>query len=509
MRIRTMGLPARHGRHANLLGQGKSMKSDVQGWSFGLSAVRRCLLGVMSGGAISAASAADLSYLQALLAATPAGGWVYASSNSFSSAWVSGADALPNASFTNPGSIIRAWSSFAWDPNNDQLMLWGGGHGNYIGNEMYLWKGETGEWTRGSVPSRITQVGQTSTWLVVDNAAPQSAHTYDNNIFLPLNNMFLTFGGATYNSGGNFQTADGQGNLVRAGAWLYDPMLADAGKVGGTTGSGYSPTTPGGQMWLNRAGQASGSQPFTFVSSATAYRQENGRDVVYVAADSRDSSGWKDLYRYTLGNVRAGEQDTWEKLGVAWNAPSQSGAATIDSAHGLFVNTSPWPNRESDFSVWNLSNSNAVNPTANKDTAVQLVFADGSQFQMTTSFGVDFDGTTGQLILWDGTLDGTVYTTKAEFDSNGNVASTWLVNQVQSTTSAQPSGNFTTGVLGKWEYVSELGAFVALDEYDPVAQDAQVWLYKPLGAVPEPDVYALFLAGLGVLALRARRRCCS
>lgn len=92
--------------------------------TFGHHAIKRCVLGLVSVGVFSIAtvsSAADLSYLESLLAATPAGGWVNASSNSFSSAWVTGADALPNTSWTNPGSIIRAWSSFAWDSNNDQL----------------------------------------------------------------------------------------------------------------------------------------------------------------------------------------------------------------------------------------------------------------------------------------------------------------------------------------------------------------------------------------------------
>jgi hypothetical protein len=451
------------------------------------------------------ASAADLAYLQSLLSATPAGGWVKASTNTYSAAWASGDVGLPNASLTNPGSIVRAWSSFAWDSNSSQLMLWGGGHANYIGNEMYLWKGGNGEWTRGSLPSRLEQIGQTATWLVVDDAAPQSAHTYDNNIFLPQNNMFATFGGATYNAGGNFQTAGANGSIDRAGPWLFDPARADPNKVGGTTGSGYSPTSAGGAMWTNRTGQFAGIQPYTFVSSATAYRQENGRDVVYLAAESGDSTGWKDLYRYAVGDVRNGGTDTWEKIGVAWNAPAQQGAATIDSAKGLFVRTSPWPALQSDFSVWDLSKSNALDPNANRDTAVELVFADGSPFEMTTFFGIDYDAASGELLLWDGRGAGTIYSTKAVLDSNGHIAPTWVVEQVQSTTASQPSGNFVTGVLGKWEYVSELGAFIALNEYNDATKDAEVWLYKPLAAVPELSTYASMLAGLAVVAMRARR----
>jgi hypothetical protein len=487
-------------------------RSSIQGLRVGSSGLpvatrwgRSLLLTALSSAAMGA-SAADLAYLQSLLAATPAGGWVKASTNTYAEAWATGDVGLPGTSWTNPGSVVRAWSSFAWDSNSGQLMLWGGGHANYMGNEMYLWKGDSGAWTRGSLPSRVQQVGLTANWLVVDDAAPQSAHTYDNNIFLPQNNMFVTFGGATFNAGGNFQTAGANGVFNRAGPWMYDPTLADANKVGGTTGSGYSAASAGGEMWTNRAGQWTGAQPFTYVSSATAYRLEDGRDVVYLAADSRESSGWKDLYRYTVGDVRAGGKDSWEMVGVAWNAPAQQGAAAIDSANGLFVRTSPWPSRQSDFSVWDLSKSNAANPSANKDTAVELVFANGSPFEMTTSFGMDYDASTGKLLLWDGSNAGTIYSTKAVLDSNGQIAPVWVVEQIQSTTASQPSGDFVAGVLGKWKYVSELGAFIALNEYNDTTKDSEVWLYKPLAAVPELSTYAAMLAGLGVVALRARQR---
>lgn len=125
--------------------------------------------------------------LSSLLAATPEGGWVKASSNLFSDAWPVGADAVPNSW---PGAIVNAWSSFAWDSTHGKMMLWGGGHANYVGNEMYVWDGATGDWGRGSLPSRIDAHG-----FIVDGAAPQSAHTYDNNNYLPVNNMFITFGG--------------------------------------------------------------------------------------------------------------------------------------------------------------------------------------------------------------------------------------------------------------------------------------------------------------------------
>ncbi|MEP6878733.1 MAG: PEP-CTERM sorting domain-containing protein, partial [Nitrosospira sp.] len=78
----------------------------------------------------------SLERLSSLLANTPEGGWVKASTNLYSDAWATGAGAVPNGW---PGAIVRAWSSFAWDSTRGDLLLWGGGHANYAGNEMYVW----------------------------------------------------------------------------------------------------------------------------------------------------------------------------------------------------------------------------------------------------------------------------------------------------------------------------------------------------------------------------------
>ena len=82
------------------------------------------------------AGASTHSYLQSLLAATPAGGWVKANTNQFTSAWaIPGQGGLTDQGHANPGSVVAAWSGFAWDSTSHDLLLWGGGHATYRGNE--------------------------------------------------------------------------------------------------------------------------------------------------------------------------------------------------------------------------------------------------------------------------------------------------------------------------------------------------------------------------------------
>lgn len=460
--------------------------------------------------ATPAIAAVDLSYLQGLLAATPEGGWVQVNTNNFSDAWPSQAEGVPNS---NPAAVVHAWSSFAWDSSRGNLQLFGGGHANYAGNEMYIWQGTDGSWTRGSLPSRMELYDYSKgIYFTVDNAAPQSAHTYDNNIYLPVNDMFVTFGGAAYNSGGGFVVKGPDGTPIPAGPWMWDPQKADPNKVGGTDGSGYNPATPGGNMWSNQYGKWIGDPGSSYLEGYTAYRQENGRDVIYVTGAG--GGGWPSLFRYEVGDVRAGEFGSFEKVAVAWNTPSFQGTATIDNAHGLFIRTASVPGFQLGFGVWDLSKSNAANPDGNRDIAIALVNEDGTPFLMNVDFGIDYDSDNGTILMWDGRDFGTVWETEAVYDLAGNLLTTWVVKKRPSTTITQPNGNFQTGVLGKWHFIDELDAFIALDEYNYATADAGVWLYKPYsdvveppsGEVSEPAPLALFFSALGMMMWRSRRR---
>ena len=93
------------------------------------------LLGLflMVGAASMPAQAQDLSRLQSILAATPEGGWAKVSIGNLGSAFPTGLDAVPSA-YGSPAQVVPAWSGTVWDPVNNQLLLWGGGHANYGGN---------------------------------------------------------------------------------------------------------------------------------------------------------------------------------------------------------------------------------------------------------------------------------------------------------------------------------------------------------------------------------------
>lgn len=452
------------------------------------------------------ASGQDLSRLQSLLASTPQGGWVQASTGSFNSAWPTGSTSIGNVYPTQfgPGAIAYAWSSFAWDSIRGEVLLWGGGHANYGGNEMYGWQASTGQWVRKSLPSALieTPLGNGARY-VVDNAAPVSSHTYDGNVFLPVNDMFANFLGPSYNSGDRGKVWI-NGAEQNSGPWLFDPRKADANKVGGTTGSGIDPTSLGGNMWTNRYGQWTGQEgPYSpYVS--TNYRNEGGKDVVYLTMD-QGASHFVDVMRYTFGNVRTGELDKWEKVGYTTQDATglvRGGTGTLDSTHNLIVRVG-WAVGGYDLLVWNLATAGPNNP----DIPIQLVRPNGTPFSMNEDMSIEYDSANDQLVIWDGTAQGTVYVTRATYLGNGQLAPNWVVTTLTSTTTAQPAGNFVTGVYGKWKYIPELGAFMAMDEFNRTTLDSPIWLYKPFAAaVPEAGSQTLMLTGLGLMGWAAARR---
>jgi hypothetical protein len=450
------------------------------------------------------ATAYDTSYLQGLLNTTPEGGWVKVNTTTFGSAFATGSVAAPFLP-SGPEAVARAWSSFDWDSNRGQLIIYGGGHANYIGNEVYTMSGLNGQWTRGTLPSRV-DIAPGTQWRVAGDGAPQSAHTFDLNVYAPGADRFVVFGGGAYNSGGPLT---GGPNNLRTGVWWWDPSKADPNKVGGADGTGWNPATQGSVSWEERLNDPWRGLPInqgmSYLNGTNAYRSENGRDVIYLSIDS-NASGLPQLWRYQLG-INGGP-DTWARVGTTQNSVMREGTAAIDTNRGLFVRTAqPAVGRVSDLAVWNLANNNTNNPGANLDFSVRLVDINGNPLDTSIDTAIEYDQVNDQFVLWDGNLQGTVWVTKPEYLPGGAMDPIWTVHVAPSTTFAQPAGNHVRGVLGKWKYISELGAFIAMDEWNNDSRDASIWMYKPYAnVIPEPGTWALLLAGLGVVAGIARRR---
>jgi hypothetical protein len=95
---------------------------------------------------------------------------------------------------TGCSSVIVAWSGAAADIDNHQLYIWGGGHNDYHGNEVYALDLVALRMKRLNEPSAASAVLDCSDQYA--DGLPSSRHTYDALTFLPGEKALFAFGGS-------------------------------------------------------------------------------------------------------------------------------------------------------------------------------------------------------------------------------------------------------------------------------------------------------------------------
>lgn len=91
-----------------------------------------------------------------------------------------------------PSAVMDAWCGGAYDTKRNRLIVWGGGHNDYWGNEIYIFRMDTLVWERLTNPTA-------NPVLCADNNAdgtPNSRHTYSGLAYIAHADRFFGCGGA-------------------------------------------------------------------------------------------------------------------------------------------------------------------------------------------------------------------------------------------------------------------------------------------------------------------------
>lgn len=424
----------------------------------------------------------------------PEGTWKKVNINSFSEVWTPPElRPLNYSSNPPPSKIIAAWSSFAWDSNRGDLILYGGGHANYSGNDVYRWRSRDLKWERASLPSQVAAVmAGTVATVAIDgaDAAPASAHTYDNSIFLPIVDRYLVLGGALYNTGGPYiRQSETDPTVTRlTGPYLFDPEKASASQVGGTTGSHVQrvyafPEITGGEMWQNRdihKHLVTSALPKHHINGCTAYANESGVDVVYINASATSGGTGHSLFRYQISDVNLPWTDKVDRVGIYWGSPSGQPSCGYDPDAMVFLKTTGLNSKPLYF--WDLRPERITN----RDQAVVVEGSISNLVQwlnnFTTSTGkslrdcaLDFDPNRKNFLLWCGTAEVWRITPPNPLSTLG-----WAAEMVPVISSDQfPPFNVGSGILGKWDYIPGFDVFIGLENQTT----GNIWVYKPIGWV--------------------------
>ena len=170
-------------------------------------------------------------------------------------------------------AVMDAWGGGAYDSTRDQLLVHGGGHADYAGNEIYAFSIANLTWSRiwgptpnDQIPPQPATAGET-----YFNGDPRSVHSYSGLVYLPLPNKLLRYGGSLWSGSGGFSlrlwlfdmaTSVWEPKLdfsnhyiplcaydsvtthvfceLYSNLWEYDPVMNTATKRSGAS-AGYSP----------------------------------------------------------------------------------------------------------------------------------------------------------------------------------------------------------------------------------------------------------------------------
>jgi hypothetical protein len=98
--------------------------------------------------------------------------------------------------------VIRAWSAGVMDTRRNRLLLWGGGHNDYYGNELYALNLNELTLTRLNDPGPINPFRSPTCVSALSDGSPNARHTYNGVAYLEHVDRLWAFGGSLACAGG-------------------------------------------------------------------------------------------------------------------------------------------------------------------------------------------------------------------------------------------------------------------------------------------------------------------
>ncbi len=265
-----------------------------------------------------------------------------------------------------------AWSGGALDSKRDRLVIWGGGHADYYGNELYGFNLKDFTWDRLTDPSPVCDPGGLNgnppgdCADILSDGNPNARHTYYNLDYIPeLDSLFSSPAGST---------ASRSGGLDR-NTWLFDFEANEADRTAG---------------WNNRGkalgnGDPNGTSIVGWSPTASAYDPNSG--LVY----SVSTAG---LYEYNI------ETNFWRRLNSS-NIVIPGGPSNA-SDRGMVID----PKRNK-IVVIGHGQVTVYDLDGDMQYQQQVWETTGNEFQTAPGTGgyrpgVNYDPVADRIVVWDG-----------------------------------------------------------------------------------------------------------
>lgn len=422
--------------------------------------------------------AATLATVLSDIRTMPENSWRKVNLNTFSSVQQPASLKPTCTSINGPNAIINSWGGFAYDSKRGDLITFGGGHGDYCGNDIYRFRLSTLHWERAGISSQMSvfqSAANEQRALPAEglDKAPPTAHMYDGLLYIPNADRMVYFGYGTPSFAGTGAPPLTATMPAGTGPWFFDPSRADSGKVVGSDGSAVDRSIRGGYMWQNR--QYAAHHPGAYLPNSYGPQSassdavcEGGKDVIYM----RTSGPWSvssGLIKYLVREPADPAQDQLTEVGALGNFITQADMA-VDAGRLIAVLMGDSSRK---FAFWDLTASGSGNWLQGVSSISDL----SGGYALGQNAGMDYDPTRDRFLIWNGESEVWELRVPAARPIS---PSGWTVRRVSS--SGGPVGALlpsSGGAIGKWKYAHGLDVFVGLRE----APNGDVWIYKPTGWV--------------------------
>ncbi len=354
-----------------------------------------------------------------------------------------GGDSYPFAD--NCANVIRTWNGAIADSTANRLIIWGGGHDNYFGNEIYSLNLLANPITLTRLKDPTIPTNYANRANCIDGIppgspdfAPNSREDYGGLAFIPSANRMLILNGSlacTQGDGSSNTWTIGLNNLSNSSSWVHeDPTL-----------TGTKPN-------------ADGNEPYGNVS---AYDPNSG--LVFVA----DSSA---IYTYkyatnTYTRITApkgfvtsiylsGAIDPTRKLFVLVGACS---GGNCTSGNGVFVAdiSNPASTTQQDWTSATMADPNCAE------------FLDGGVNPINSANpGITFDSVASDFVGWPNQGNSVYILTPDPVNKRLTCQKLTFANGPPNSAHANDTANTSYGTFGRFQYFPSLDVFVLVNDWN-------------------------------------------
>jgi hypothetical protein len=343
------------------------------------------------------------------------------------------------------GNVIRSWSGAIADTTANRLLIWGGGHTNYYGNEIYSLNLSENPVTLTrlkdpTVPTNFANSANCVDGLPPGNPdfAPNSRSSYGGLAFLPRLYQMYSEGGVLA-----CQLGDGSQNtwtiplnsLSNASSWAHEnPTL-----------TGPVPGTNGGSGTGNVADYDPNSG-LVFLSDTAAIYSYNFQTNTYALVSPAQG--------FVTSIYLSGAIDPTRKLFVlAGNCPG----GTCTSGNGVFVAdiSNPAATRQQDWTATTMADATCAEFLGGGVTPIGAA-----------NPGITFDSVANDFVGWPNQGDSVYILTPDKVNMRLTCVKQTFANGPPNSAHGTAGANTTNGTFGRFRYFPGLDVFVVVNDWN-------------------------------------------